>query len=189
MVDYPIIVGILGWAALLLIMYAIFKFLFSRMMVKELWILVKMLFGTRPSDFVYKKQEVVTMKHFPFKGYKAMAWCGKIVHREGASEVDARTMNHEKIHVAQAMVCNDSWVRYYLSYLWEWLRRGFLAPMTANYYVSKFESEAYANEDRPNYLKYYMPFGINKYSIKGAKKLYKKLGGTPEAWKKYVKTL
>lgn len=158
-------------------------------MLKELWILIKMLFATRPSDFVYRDLEVMEMKHFPFEGYKAMAWCGKIIHRAGSSEVNAKTMNYEKIHVAQAMVCNDSWVRYYLAYLWEWLRRGFLAPLSANYYVSKFESEAYANEDRPNYLKYYMPFGVNKYSIKGAKKLYKKLGGTPASWKEYVKKL
>ena len=158
-------------------------------MLKELWRLIVMLFVTRPSDFVYKDLEVEVMKHFPFKGYKAMAWCGKIIHREGASEVDAVTMNHEKIHVVQAMLCNDSWVRYYLAYWWEWLRRGFLAPMSANYYCSKFESEAYANESNFDYLKDYDTSSIDKYRIKNAKKLYKKFGGTPNAWKQYVKSL
>ena len=167
-------------------------------MLKELWTLIKMLFATRPSDFVYRDLEVVEMKHFPFEGYKWLMWCGRMVCRSDNKEKIQKEMlttkfviskNHEKIHLMQALACNDSWARYYLAYLWEWLKRGFLAPMTANYYVSKFESEAYANEDSPNYLKYYLPFGINKYNIKGAKKLYKKLGGTPATWKEYVKTL
>lgn len=41
-------------------------------MIKELWKLIKMLFATRPSDFIYNELEVVDMKHFPFKGYKAI---------------------------------------------------------------------------------------------------------------------
>lgn len=159
-------------------------------MFKELWQLVKMLFDTRPSDVAFKEMEVVDMKHFPFKGYKAMAWCGYIIHRVGTSEVDARTRNHEKIHVMQAMYqTNDSWVRYYLAYLWEWLRRGFLAPMSANYYCSRFESEAYANEDNFGYCSDYDEDLLSKYTIKNAKKLYKQLGGTSAAWKAYVKTL
>lgn len=159
-------------------------------MLKELWRLIVMLFATRPSDVAFKDMEVVEMKHFPFKGFKALSWCGKIIHRVGTSAVDARTLNHEKIHVMQAMYCtNDSWIRYYLAYLWEWLRRGFLAPMSANYYCSKFESEAYANEDNNKYCVYYYGEDLPKYSIKNAKKLYKQLGGTSAAWKQYVKSL
>lgn len=158
-------------------------------MLKELWKLIVMLFATRTSDFIYKDLEVETMKHFPFKGYKAMAWCGKIIHREGTSSVDETTMNHEKIHVAQAMLCSDSWVCYYLAYLWEYLKRGFLAPMSANYYCSKFESEAYANENNFDYLKDYDTSNIEKYIIKNAKRKYKELGGTSAVWKAYVKTL
>lgn len=158
-------------------------------MVKELWRLIKMLFTTRPSDFVYKDLEVVEMKHFPFKGFKAMAWCGRIIHRTGSSEVNGVTMNHEKIHVAQAMLCDDSWVKYYLAYLWEWLKRGFLAPMSANYYCSKFESEAYANEGDFEYLYYFNIVSTEKYNIKNAKKLYKQLGGTSNAWKSYIRSL
>ena len=86
-------------------------------MIKELWKLIKMLFATRPSDFIYNELEVVDMNHFPFKGFKAMAWCGKIIHRVGSSSANDITLNHEKIHVMQAMMYNDSWVRYYLAYL------------------------------------------------------------------------
>lgn len=41
-------------------------------MIKEFWKLIKMLFATRPSDYMYKELEVVEMKNFPFKGYKAI---------------------------------------------------------------------------------------------------------------------
>lgn len=117
-----------------------------------------------------------------------MSWCGAIIHRVGTSDIDAKTINHETIHLMQAKVCG-SWVKYYLKYLWEWLRRGFLSPMTANYYVSKYESEAYANEDDSNYCNGYDGGNLRKYTIKNAKKLYKQLGGTSAAWKNYIKSL
>lgn len=65
-------------------------------MLKELWTLIKMLFASRPSDVVGKGMEVIEMKHFPFKGYKALSWCGRIIHREGTSEVNKITMNPTK---------------------------------------------------------------------------------------------
>ena len=43
-------------------------------MIKELWYLIKLLFSPL-SDQI----DVVQMKHFPFKGYLAMSWCGKII--------------------------------------------------------------------------------------------------------------
>ena len=158
-------------------------------MIKELWILIKMLFRSNPSDMVGKDLEVVEFKHFPFKGYKAMSWCGRIIHREGSSQVNETTLNHEKIHLMQAMMCNDSWIRYYLSYLWEWLKCGFLAPLSANYMTSKYESEAYANEEDFEYCNNYDGSNLLKYTLKDRKKLYKELGGTSKAWKQYVKTL
>lgn len=158
-------------------------------MIKELWILIKMLFRSNPSDMVGKDLEVVEFKHFPFKGYKAMSWCGRIIHRGSSSQVNETTLNHEKIHLMQAMMCNDSWIRYYLSYLWEWLKCGFLAPLSANYMTSKYESEAYANEEDFEYCNNYDGSNLLKYTLKDRKKLYKQLGGTSKAWKQYVKTL
>lgn len=159
-------------------------------MIKELILLIRLMFSSRPSDFVFKDLEVLPMDHFPFIGFSAMSWCGKIIHRKGSSSVNAITMNHEKIHVMQACYyANDSWLVYYWLYLWEYLKRGFFVPMTANYYCSKFESEAYANESNMDYCEYYNLTSINKYSIKGAKKLYMHLGGTSTAWKEYVKLL
>ena len=155
-------------------------------MIKDLWILVKMLFASKPSDI--DKVVVVDMRHFPFKGYKAMAWCGYVIHRIGASAVDDKTLNHERIHLMQAKVCG-SWVKYYLSYLLEWMRIGFMAPMKANYYTSKYESEAYANEDNFYYCVGYDGSNLPKYSFKNRKKLYKAVGGTSKSWKQYVKSL
>ena len=167
-------------------------------MIKELWILIKMLFGTRPSDSVYKDLEVMVMKHFPFKGFKAMAWCGKIIHREGSSSVDEVTMCHEKIHVMQAVMCSDSWVKYYLVYVWEWLKGNpFVHPASSAYLTTPQEMEAYANEEKPEYpegMIIYMDDYTNgiheKYVIKGGrKKKFKEVGGTSASWKAYVKTL
>ena len=168
-------------------------------MLKELWTLTKLLFSTRPSDHLGKDLEVMTMKHFPFKGYKWLMWCGRMISRaDNAEKIQAEmmtkkfqvSMNHEKIHLMQAVVCGDSWVKYYLRYLWEWLRRGFLAPMSANYYISRYESEACANEEDTGYCADYDGRNLRgKYSIRKAKKLYRQLGGTASAWKEYVKGL
>lgn len=158
-------------------------------MIKEFWKLIKMLFATHPSDFIYKDMDVIDMRHFPFKGYKAMSWCGRIIHRIGSSEVNDKTIAHEKIHLMQAVACNDSWIRYYLSYAWNWLRHGLLTPISANYYVNKYESEAYANDEKTGYCDDYDGSNLKKYKIKNAKKLYKQLGGTSKEWKEYVKTL
>ena len=155
-------------------------------MIKELWMLVKLLFASKPSDI--DKVEVVDMHHFPFKGYKAMAWCGCVIHRIGASAVNGKTLNHERIHLMQAKVCG-SWMKYYLSYLWEWMRIGFMAPMKANYYTSKYESEAFANEDNFGYCDGYDGKNLSKYTFKNRKKLYKEVGWSADSWKKYVKSL
>ena len=167
-------------------------------MFKELWTLIKMLFQSQPSSILGKDLEVVVMKHFPFKGYKWLMWCGRMVCRADNEEKIQKEMlttkfsiskNHERIHLMQALTCNDSWVRYYLSYLWEWLKCGFLAPMSANYVTSKYESEAYANEDDCTYCNDYDGSNLPKYTFKKRKKLYKQLGGTSKAWKAYVKSI
>lgn len=156
-------------------------------MLKELWILVKMLFASKPSEITEVK--VIDMKHFPFEGYKAMYWCGCIIHRIGSSEVNEKTINHETIHLMQAKD-KGSWWSYYLSYLWNWVRwNPLIKPAHACYYVNKYESQAYANEDNFGYCSNWDKDAIKKYDIKDAKKLYKELGGTAATWKEFVKNL
>lgn len=151
-------------------------------MLKELWILVKMLFASKPSDI--DKVVVVDMHHFPFEGYKAMYWCGSIIHRIGASEVDDRTIRHETIHLLQAKEYG-SWMKYYWRYLWEWLKGNpFFAPGISAYYTIPFEMEAYANEDNTDYI--VTDNTWKRYRIKHRKRIYKEYRFE---WKNYVKSL
>lgn len=172
-------------------------------MVKELWRLVKMLFTTYPSDYIYADLEVETMNHFPFKGYRYFMWCGKVITRDEKKAVIERFLTtkagiesktHEKGHRAQAISEHgDNWIRYYLNYLWHWVKHNPLTkPAHACYYVNRYECEAYAMQHDKSYfdLENYTRKNLRgKYSIKDAKKLYKQLGGTSNAWKQYVKSL
>ena len=60
---------------------------------------------------------------------------------------------HETIHIKQAESTNDSWLKFYLLYLWQWICNlplmwhGLLMP----YRFIEFELEAYSNEDDYSY--------------------------------------
>lgn len=111
-------------------------------MIKELIYLIKLLF-TKQSD----ELEIVKMKHFPFTGYSAMSWCGKLITKQ--TYIDDILINHELIHLHQALHFT-SWISYYLTYLWYWLKgKSFTA---ASYYTIPFEMEAYGNEKDLNYV-------------------------------------
>ena len=160
-----------------------------------------MLFSTRPSDCIGKEMEVVVMKHFPFEGNRYMSWCGKVITRhEKKAVIDrflgtaggAESKTHEGGHVKQAIdEHGDNWPRYYLNYYWNWLKWNPLGkPSHACYYCNRYEVQAYAKQHDPDYWKGNTRVDLKgKYSIKNAKKLYSKIGGTPEAWKAYVKSL
>lgn len=162
-----------------------------------------MLFTTRPSDFVYQDMDVETMKHFPFKGKTLMCWCGKVITRNENKDLVKRyfltkagkeLQNHEEGHKVQAISEHgDNWARYYLNYLWHWLKHcPWMNPAHAAYYCNRYEVECFANQhnfeyfDLGNYTRKNLQ---GKYSIKNAKKLYKQLGCTPTAWKEYIKKL
>ena len=91
-------------------------------------------------------------------GYTAMTFFGFIVT---ASQEEADTMNvrltrlkrHEMIHLRQAHNTGDSWVRFYLLYIWYYLRA---LPQNrrmknAAYLLNPFEMEAYRHMDEPGY--------------------------------------
>lgn len=80
----------------------------------------------------------------PFPGYSAMAFFGCIFARKSSRPLSQTTINHEGIHIAQAIDCHG-WVFFYLMYLWFWIaKRG--------YRNIPFEKEAYANESDMEYL-------------------------------------
>ena len=63
--------------------------------------------------------------------------------------------NHEMIHLRQAQTCGDSWVRFYLLYIWYWLKA---LPANrkmkhASYLLNPFEIEAYKRMHDLDYLK------------------------------------
>lgn len=171
-------------------------------MLKELWILIRMLFASRPSDILKAETlEIVTMKHFPFTGYRYMSWCGKIITRDEKKEVIDRflcTLSgmygivHEAGHAMQAhSEHGDNWIRYYLSYFWHWLKENpFRKPSKCAYFTNRYEVEAYAQEQNPDYWRNYTRIHLRgKYSLKNGREQYIKVGGTPAKWKAYVKTL
>ena len=84
------------------------------------------------------------------KGFEGLTFFGKILTPTQALADEFNTgftalKNHEMIHLRQAQSCGDSWLRFYLLYLWYWLR-----ALPANrklkhgaYLLNPFEMEAY----------------------------------------------
>lgn len=94
-------------------------------MIKELWILAKMLFATKPSE--NEEVKLMGMQHFPSRDKDYMSWCGHLIYRKDQLAVRRKEWitkeykerkNHETIHLMQAKMCG-SWTKYYLRYLWE----------------------------------------------------------------------
>ena len=165
--------------------------------MKELWQLIKMLFSSKPGDF--DTPELLPMKHYPFKRYRFMMWCGRMIYRaENKENIDRymqtyagkESMTHETIHLRQAQVIG-SWVKYYWRYFVEWVKGNPIChPASSAYYTISYEMEAYANESNLDYPVNYDGSNLSRYKIKGGrKKLYKSIGGTSKAWKTYIRTL
>lgn len=155
-------------------------------MLTEFLNLLRWLFLTSPKDI--NEMKIIVMKHFPFKGFTAMSWCGKIIVRN-KQNVDDALINHETIHLKQAQT-RGSWIRYYLSYLKEWIKGNpFKRPYISAYYTNPYEMEAYANEGDKNYTAEYNKTNIDKYYLDDRKTIYIKQGENPSSWKKYIKTL
>ena len=170
-------------------------------MFKELWTLVKMLFQSKPSDMQGKELEIVFMQHFPFSSHSFMCWCGKMIVREEYKWIVYDFLNtpngkkvkiHEKGHVKQAIdEHGDNWLRFYLNYYWNWFKYcPWMAPSSACYYINRYECQAFAQEENPDYWNGDTRKDLKgKYTIPNAKKKYVELGSTPEKWKEYVKSL
>lgn len=122
------------------------------------------------------------MKHFPFKGYSAMAWCGCIITRE--PDMSDITLRHERIHQMQAFYYKR-YYSYYLRYLWQWLKGNpFAYPSQSAYYTNPYEMEAYANQLNKDY--YPRKGSWRDYSIRKRKSTYKR---HRNAWIAYCQEL
>lgn len=136
-------------------------------MFKELLILCKMLFTKVEPNL--KALPIVKMKHFPFSGYSAMQWCGRIIDREDDNvEISEEIMTHEMIHYKQALTFG-SWWKYYLAYAYEWLRLGWTAPSI--YHCHPMEIEAYLHDCNPDYTTYKGKYKM--YRMKHARRIFR----------------
>ena len=104
------------------------------------------------------------------KGYEGLTFFGHIL-APSQDEADrfnngySTMKNHEMIHLRQAQACGDSWLRFYLLYIWYWVKnRACLTFCSggsairrkmkhAAYLLNPFEIEAYARMNDLNYLK------------------------------------
>jgi hypothetical protein len=95
------------------------------------------------------------------KGYEGLTFFGQILAptQELADRfngsADRALKNHEMIHLRQAQSCGDSWIRFYLLYIWYWLKglRMNRQMKHAAYLLNPFEMEAYARMNDLDYLK------------------------------------
>ena len=128
------------------------------------------------------------MKHFPFRGYSAMSWCGKIITRK--DYILDTTYNHERIHLEQALEIakiekSKNWITYYWQYLKYWIKGNpIINPASSAYYTIPFEMEAYANE-RDFYYKVTENSWKN-YEIKDRKQTYRE---NRDNWRNFCKNL
>ena len=94
------------------------------------------------------------------KGYEGLTFFGQILTptQELADRFNASfnaLKNHEMIHLRQAQSCGDSWLRFYLLYIWYWIKglRMNHKMKHAAYLLNPFEMEAYARMHDLDYLK------------------------------------
>ena len=104
------------------------------------------------------------------KGYEGLTFFGQILAptQELADRFNAsydELKNHEMIHLRQAQACGDSWLRFYLLYIWYWAKNGVSLMFCSSgsairrqmkhaaYLLNPFEMEAYARMNNLNYLK------------------------------------
>lgn len=105
------------------------------------------------------------------KGYEGLTFFGHILTPtqqeadrfnagESGDRLSAAMKNHEMIHLRQAQACHDSWVFFYLLYMWYWLRIACFgsrkvkrAIRHAAYLLNPFEMEAYGRMYDLSYLK------------------------------------
>ena len=93
------------------------------------------------------------------KGYAALTFFGTIItpsdrETERMNEQGNEVKRHEMIHLRQAQSTHDSWLLFYIRYLWYYLRA---LPLNrkaryAAYRLNPFEMEAYAHMYEPDYL-------------------------------------
>ena len=92
--------------------------------------------------------KIIYNNYIPFKGFLAINLFGVMFVRGTWRDINARVLNHEKIHTAQMRELG--YLLFYLLYILEWFIR--LLRKGNAYRNISFEREAYANENNLQYL-------------------------------------
>lgn len=140
----------------------------------------------KPSQI--EKMKIVFNWLLPLGHYFLMAFCGKILIKKcDKNKWEYRVQtgrnvedeNHEMLHTKQAVSTKDSWIVFYSTYIWYYLKNlpiinGFEMP----YKFNPFELEAYGFQHDLEYTKNYdakaKPWKkYAKLTLKQKKQLYK----------------
>ena len=121
---------------------------------KLFWLMMR---ARRPSRIV--DMTAVKEGFWLRRNYDAMMFFGFILAhtKEEADRINkygGSLKRHETIHLRQAQACGDSWLRFYLLYIWYWLKglRMSRRMRHAAYLLNPFEMEAYARMHDLHYL-------------------------------------
>lgn len=124
--------------------------------------------------------------HFLSSSFLGLTWKGivycpnekdvELINR--SDEIDSMLKSHETIHVRQAESMKDSWFRFYIRYIWDWICNLPLITVSKNspYYFIATELEAYMHEDDFEYCQNGAVYGWKEYekmSMKDKKKYAK----------------
>ena len=112
----------------------------------------------KPSKFktVIGRKAWFLLPNFAALTWKGYAYCKT---REMADKInstdkiDSKLESHETIHIRQARSMNDSWFKFYLKYVWEYICNLPLIFINiyAPYMFMPIEIEAYLNQDNWDY--------------------------------------
>ena len=124
-----------------------------------------------------KEPKIIYNKIIPFKGYIAITIFNCIFVREEYKNrgINNWTINHEKIHMAQAYDFGLGFFGFFIFYIWYFLEWLFKLPWFLFGYKPykniSFEREAYNNDVNYNYLYTRRKFAWLKYIFKMIKKV------------------
>lgn len=124
----------------------------------------------KPSEInVIKAKKGILFKNFDALTWKGTVYCtdSKIIESLNAHNyIDSNLKCHETIHVRQAESIKDSWFRFYLLYILQWILNfplfiyGWIMP----YYFISFELEAYVNQNDYSYVQNGAVYEWKKYN-------------------------
>lgn len=137
----------------------------------------------KPNEFktVKGKKAWFILPNFRCFVWKGYAYCKSRKDADNlnkSDEIDSQLKSHETIHIRQAESTKNSWFRFYVRYLWDWIKNLPLIFVNFNapYKFIPMELEAYLHQDEWNYCTngaVYEWKEFEKISLKEKRKLAK----------------